>query len=163
MWFCDNAKNMKGRRWAVLHVFTESFLRVSVDSAADQRADDATHHGRAERKGTRMVSAMVMVVDGGRGRRRRWRRMVVMPVMRMVHRRRRRGAVVVESAARCREAGSREGQAGEDRSEGFQGLVVHITPSLSFCFGRPPIGLPQQARRGGRQNLTKFPKSFLRA
>ena len=56
--------------------------------------------------------------------------MVVMPVARMVHRRRR--VVAVVSAARCREAGSREGQASENRSEGFDGLVVHITPSLSF-------------------------------
>ena len=56
--------------------------------------------------------------------------MVVMSVARMVHRRRR--AVTVVSAVRCCEAGSREGQAGEDRSEGFDGLVVHITPSLSF-------------------------------
>ena len=80
--------------------------------------------------GTRLVARSRH--NHGRGRRRRWRRTVVMPVMRVVHRRRRRGAVVVESAARCREAGSREGQAGEDRSEGFDGLVVHITPSLSF-------------------------------
>ena len=57
--------------------------------------------------------------------------MVVMPVARMVHRRWR--VVAVVSAARCREAGSREGQASEDRSEGFDGLV-HITPSLSFLF-----------------------------
>ena len=55
--------------------------------------------------------------------------MVVMPVARMVHRCRR--VVAVVSAARCRKTGSREGQAGEDRSEGFEGLVVHITPSLS--------------------------------
>ena len=52
-----------------------------------------------------------------------------MPMARMVHRSRR--AVAVVSAAWCRKAGSREGQAGEDRSEGFDGLVVHITPSLS--------------------------------
>ena len=56
--------------------------------------------------------------------------MVVMPVASMVHRRRR--VVAVVSAVRCREAGSREGQASENRSEGFDGLVVHITPSLSF-------------------------------
>ena len=55
--------------------------------------------------------------------------MVVMSMARMVHRRRR--AVAVVSAVRCCEAGSREGQAGEDRSEGFDCLVVHITPSLS--------------------------------
>ena len=48
----------------------------------------------------------------------------------MMHR---RGAGVVPSAMRSREAGSRERQAGEDRSEGFHGLV-HITPSLSFWF-----------------------------
>ena len=56
--------------------------------------------------------------------------MVVMSVARMVHRR--WSVVAVVSAARCREAGAREGQTGEDRSEGFDGLVVHITPSLSF-------------------------------
>ena len=67
----------------------------------------------------------VVMVSGRRGR-----RMVVMSVARMVHWRRR--VVGVVSAVRCREAGSREGQAGKDRSEGFEGLVVHITPSLSF-------------------------------
>ena len=71
-------------------------------------------------------TVMVVVVRRCRGRR---RRMVVMSVARMVHRRRR--VVAVVSAARCRKAGPREGQAGEDRSEGFYGLVVHITPSLS--------------------------------
>ena len=55
--------------------------------------------------------------------------MVVMPVARMVHRRWR--VVSVVSAARCREAGSRERQAGKDRSDDFD-FLVHITPSLSF-------------------------------
>ena len=64
--------------------------------------------------------------------------MVVMS--RMVHRCRR--VVAVVSAARCRKAGSREGQAGKDRSEGFDGLVVHITPSLSFCLFSFSAGAP---------------------
>ena len=75
-----------------------------------------------------MVVPVVMMMV--RGRRRRGCRMVVMPVAGMVHRRRR--VVAVVSAVRCREAGSREGQASENCSEGFNGLVVHITPSLSF-------------------------------
>ena len=79
--------------------------------------------------------------------------MVVMPVARMVHRRRR--VVAVVSAARCRKAGSREGQAGEDRSEDFDGLVVHITPSLSFWIV-VRISRLHFARRTRPVFLTKF-------
>ena len=98
--------------------------------SADQRANNSADNCGAKGEYARMVSAMVVVMMYHR--RWRWRRgrrqMVVRRRCVMMHR---RGARVVPSAMRSRKAGSRERQAGEDRSEGFHGLV-HITPSLSF-------------------------------
>ena len=99
---------------------------LSADHGSDNSADDCGAEGDHARV---VVPAMMMVVHRGR---RRWRRQMVVPVRcGMVHRR--GAAVPVASAAWRRKAGSRERQAGKDRSEGFQGLV-HITPSLSVWF-----------------------------
>ena len=105
------------------------FAALSADQCADNSADDCGAKGEH----ANMVFAMVVVMmHHRRWRRRRGRRQVVVPRRGrvMMHR---RGAGVVPSAMWSREAGSRERQAGEDRSEGFHGLV-HITPSLSFLF-----------------------------
>ena len=94
----------------------------STDDPADEGCACSDHAGATM---VAVVSAMVVVHDWWR----RGRRMVVMRRCPVVHWR--IVAHVVMSAARSGEAGSRECQAGKDRSEGFGGLV-HITPSLSF-------------------------------
>ena len=100
--------------------------------SADQRADDSADNCGAKGDHTGVMFAMVVVMmRHGRWRRwRGWRQMVVRRGRVMMHR---RGAGVISSAMWSREAGSRERQAGEDRSEGFHGLV-HNTPSLSSWF-----------------------------
>ena len=97
-----------------------------ADDAADETADEGGAEGDH-------ASVRRRLVDHGRWRRRG--RRSVMVARRMVVRRRAvvrgRIASAVMSAARCREAGSSERQAGEDRSDDFD-FLVHITPSLSF-------------------------------
>ena len=106
------------------------FAALSADQRADNSADDCGAKGEH----ADVVPAMVVVMmyhRRWRRRRGRWQMVVVPRRGRvMMHW---RGARVMTSAMRSREAGSRERQAGEDRSEGFHGLV-HITPSLSFLF-----------------------------
>ena len=108
-------------------------------STADDPADEPSNDRRADRYSASavVVATMMMVVHD---RRRRWRRRDVVvartAVMHgramMVHRSWGASVVAVSSVWRGK-AGSCKRQAGEDRSEGFHGLV-HITPSLSFLF-----------------------------
>ena len=105
---------------------TASSARVIPILPAHETADQSANSGGAQGEQPRVVVTMVMAVM-----RRRGRRVVPMTTAMMMDRRRRMvSAGAVKSAARCRKAGSREGQAGKERSEGFHGLV-HITPSLS--------------------------------
>ena len=98
--------------------------------SADQRTDESADHRCTHCDHARVVSAMMVVVHFV-ARRRRWRLVVVPRRGRlMMHR---CGAGVVPSAMRSREASSSERKAGEGRSEDFH-VLVHITPSLSFCF-----------------------------
>ena len=110
-------------------------------SAADEPAHDTAYYCGAKRNdaGAVMVASMVVVVKHARWW---WRRrdVVVARSSTMVHRGRR--ASVVVSAVWRGKACSGQRQAGEDRSEGFDGLVVHITPSLSFCLFLFSAGAP---------------------
>ena len=104
---------------------TASSARVIPILPAHETADQSANSGSAQGEQSRMVVAMVMAVM------RRRRRVVPVATAVMMDRCRRRVPTgTAKSAARRRKAGSREGQAGKERSEGFHGLV-HITPSLS--------------------------------
>ena len=106
--------------------------QVSVtDDGTDQSAD----RGGSDRDCAGVVVAMVMMMMHFVARRRRWRWRLMMVARRrcrcmVVHR---RWASVVACAVWGCQAGSSERQAGKCRSEDFN-VLVHITPSLSFCF-----------------------------